>query len=252
MNDIEKLLTAFWRSENGHYQLADGKTFKPVFVSPISSINSEVAKIHKKGVGVFFACAEFKTPTNRKAENVSGAWGFWLDIDCGPEKAETGKGYIDQETALKALKAFCKHCGLPKPSHIVNSGGGLHIYWALTEFLFYSDWLVCAGKLKALTRQLKLLADDSRTADIASLLRVPDTLNYKYDPPRLVKLLHAGNPYPTSEFLSTIDAAFLANCIPTSPNTTIRPSNSANKMPETPDNIIKSKSALASIDRDCV
>ena len=250
MNDIEKLLSAFWRSENGHYQLAEGKTFKPVFVSPISNINSEVAKIHNKSVGVFFACAEFLTPGNRKAENAAGAWGFWFDIDCGPEKSKSGKGYIDVDIAGKALKAFCKNCGLPIPTHIVSSGGGLHCYWALTEFVIKSDWLVSAGKLKALTHQLKLLADDSRTADIASLLRVPETLNYKYDPPRMVKLGHAGNPYPTSEFLSKIDAAYQANCIPTSPNTTISPANTANKMPETPDNIIKIKSALTSIDPD--
>ena len=251
MTNIEKLITAFWKSENGHYQLADGKTFKPVFVSPISNINSEVAKIHNKGVSVFFACAEFLTPSNRKAENAAGASGFWLDIDCGPEKAETGKGYIDQETAFKALNVFCKKCGLPKPTHFVSSGGGLHAYWSLTEFVIKTDWLVSAGKLKALTRQLKLLADDSRTADIASLLRVPDTLNYKYDPPRPVELLHAGNPLPTSEFLSKIEAAYQANCTPTSSNTNISPPNFSDRMSEINVNIDQIKSALASIDPDC-
>jgi hypothetical protein len=251
MNDTEELLTALWRSEKGHYQLAEGKTFRSLFVNPISNISKEVSVLTSKGVDVFFACAEYKAATNRKAENASGAWGFWLDIDCSSEKSEAGKGYADLDSAATAIKAFCKEVKLPRPTHIVKSGGGLHIYWALTDFVAHSDWLVSAGKLKALTHQFKLLADDSRTTDIASLLRVPGTLNYKYSPPKPVELLYSGDPFSKSEFLSILDAAYQAHCVNYPVSKSMTASNVCNSMLETSQNISRIKSALASIDPDC-
>jgi hypothetical protein len=56
---------------------------------------------------------------------------FWFDIDCGEDKAEGGKGYATQVAASQALKRFLSDCNLPNPSHVVASGGGLHVYWVL-------------------------------------------------------------------------------------------------------------------------
>jgi putative DNA primase/helicase len=71
------------------------------------------------------------------------------------------------------------------PSVIVSSGGGLHCYWLLDLPLDLRD-----GGLRAAKQLLRALAlavgGDLQAAEPARVLRLPDTLNYKYDPPRLV------------------------------------------------------------------
>jgi hypothetical protein len=57
------------------------------------------------------------------------------------------------------------------------------------------EWLSYAWKLKALNKACGFLADDSRTADIASVLRIPGTLNHKFTPPRPVTLEYASDDY---------------------------------------------------------
>ena len=70
---------------------------------------------------VYFGVAKYKDDSSRLQANVQSLKAFWLDLDCGPEKAapspKTGKiaGYIDQATAFKALKEFVKETGLPRP-----------------------------------------------------------------------------------------------------------------------------------------
>jgi hypothetical protein len=78
-----------------------------------------------------------------------------------------------------ALRDFCKSAGLPKPSFVVDSGNGLHCYWHFEEFIEKDRWLLLAKSLKDLTGARELKADPTRTADIASALRVPGTKNWK-------------------------------------------------------------------------
>jgi hypothetical protein len=54
-----------------------------------------------------------------------------MDIECGETMADAGRGYATPADALSALDQFCQDTRLPQPTHIVESGGGLHIYWAL-------------------------------------------------------------------------------------------------------------------------
>ena len=162
----------------------------------------------KAGRDTYFACAEYKTPDNRKATNAAGACAFWVDIDVDAQKAAKGKGYETLEDAKLALAEFCLHAGLPMPTHLVASGGGLHAYWVLDAFIDHDMWTSCAAKLKALTNALGFLADDSRTGDIASVLRVPGTLNHKYNPPREVTLEQAAQTFiAKDEMLAAIDSA---------------------------------------------
>lgn len=140
------------------------------------------------GYEVYFACAEYASPENRKADNVVQARAFWMDFDCG-----AGKGYPDQSAALEAIAGFCALTELPAPTHLVNSGGGLHVYWVMAEPVPAALWKEHALMLKALSETLGLNADGARTADPASVLRVPGTFNYKQPEPRPVELLSANS-----------------------------------------------------------
>ena len=75
---------------------------------------------------------------------------------------------------------------IPKPDLIVDSGGGLHVY-----FLLESPVLVRDGRwerIEAINRGLcKHLGGDIAAIDCSRILRVPSYMNHKYDPPRVVK-----------------------------------------------------------------
>ena len=107
------------------------------------------------------------------------------------EKAKNGAGYTTKKEANTALIEFIKQTKLPTPDFIVDSGNGLHIYFCSDVFIPTAEWRIGADKLKALTKQYGLLADDTRTADIASVLRFPNTKNYKdISNPKQVKVLY--------------------------------------------------------------
>jgi hypothetical protein len=56
-----------------------------------------------------------------------------------------------------------------------------------------AEWKAVADRLKALCAEHEFDADPSRTAESASILRVPETFNFKQDPPLPVEILHVAD-----------------------------------------------------------
>lgn len=210
---------------------------------------------------VYFACASYKQKSYidelgktryRTAENAGWAKAFWLDIDCGASKCAEGKGYATVKEAVKALKAFCDATGLPIPM-LVSSGGGLHDYWPLEATITKGQWKPVADKLKDLTHSLKLLADDSRTADVASILRPIGTHNWKPEHNgKEVTLKYTTTPIAFELFSQIIDSAHFKYCAAVK----IKPlgnrlGSTIISNPETPENIARVKSALRVLDPNC-
>ena len=110
---------------------------------------------------------------------------IWLDIDVKPPP----KGYATLEEALDALAAFIKAAGLPPPSALVGSGGGLHVYWISDKPLTPDEWRPYAEGLKAAAINFGLCCDTQCTVNAAQVLRVPGTFNHKTTRSRPVKLL---------------------------------------------------------------
>lgn len=117
----------------------------------------------------------------RSAEAALCSKAIFLDIDF--------KGYADPKDVTRELSRFLSETGMPEPTAIVFSGGGLHVYWIVNEPLTPSEWLELSGCLVQATIEHNLKCDRGVTIDIARILRVPGTLNHKYDPPVAVKLL---------------------------------------------------------------
>lgn len=213
----QELLNALWRSPDRSHQIGEmnraNRRFHNVPVKSVDEAVDRAIKLSNDGDDAYFACAEYVTPNSRTADNASGAYGFWVDIDCGEGKHAAGKGYKTSDDALLALSQFCCDSGLPEATHIVDSGSGLHVYWVMDQVVECNQWRGHAVKLKSLTKELALLADDSRTADIVSVLRVPGTLNYKYEPPKPVSLRFAAMKFiGQSAMLDAIDAAYDRFC----------------------------------------
>lgn len=221
--EASTLLAALWRSANSIHQVgkldrATGK-FRNLHVQDVISAVARAQTISAERKDAYFACAEYITPNSRIATNVSGAFAFWLDIDCSEDTFTSGKGYATEADARDALEQFCRSAGLPQATHIVSSGAGLHAYWVLDAFVDPVTWQAYATKFKSLTTVLKFLVDGCRTADIASVLRIPGTLNYKYSPPRPVTLMHASGEYISrTVMLDALEDAHnrLCDAVPTS------------------------------------
>lgn len=121
----------------------------------------------------------------RLAANALKQKALWVDIDIKPNDP---RHYGTEQDALKSILVFAKTVGLPTPSAIVYSGGGIHVYWISKTPLSPAEWLPYASGLKQLLLANAIKCDTGLTADIARILRVPGTFNHKYDPPREVTL----------------------------------------------------------------
>lgn len=182
------LLSAVLSDEGWYCVVGLKKTGMPkqVFVQTLEEVEQEVDDLLAKNYDVYFACSKYETNSTRTTDNVKNIKAFWLDIDCGE-----GKPYETQGDGVQALKHFCDDLGLPKPT-MVNSGRGVHVYWALKEAITRQQWKPIADRLKVVCYERGLYADPARTADAASILRVPETLNTKSDPPMDVVLMCIG------------------------------------------------------------
>jgi hypothetical protein len=190
--------------------LKDGASPKQVLVSTREEFDEVVAQyvLHKRNV--YFAVAKYASDANRTKANVSGLKAFWLDIDCGPAKAQVNDktdrpaGYIDHATGISALKVFCRDVGLPKPL-LVNSGRGVHVYWPLEQVVTREEWEPVAKRLQHLCFEHDFYIDPA-VFEVARVLRVPGTFNYKDDPPSLVEVLQDANAVDFDEFRTILGA----------------------------------------------
>lgn len=120
----------------------------------------------------------------RSQRNAVALKALWLDIDC-----KTG-GYATETEALNAVADAVRATkGMPAPTLVVASGGGLHVYWTLEQELPPGDWQPLAKGLAEWAADKGLLVDRACTADSARVLRVPGTLNTKYSPPMPCKIV---------------------------------------------------------------
>lgn len=163
---------------------------------------------------VFFGVAKYKADAGRTKENVKALRALWLDIDCGEAKAqidpktERPDGYIDQLSAFSALQKFCKLTGMPKPT-IVSSGRGLHVYWALDRDVTREEWEPVAYRLRDLCNNHEFYVDQA-VFEVARILRVPGTLNFKDDPPQAVEVLTTGEPVNFDWVIQTLGVKHVA------------------------------------------
>lgn len=148
-----------------------------------------------------FSSGEVSEWRGRSQANVVALRAFWLDIDVG---ANNTSKYATKAEAGAALGAFVDHYKLPSPL-VVVSGGGLHVYWPLDSDVTRAEWKPVAIALKAATVAFKLLADPTRTADEASILRPVGTVNRKLGLQRLVRALPwLGAPVPLSTMVTAL------------------------------------------------
>ena len=112
---------------------------------------------------------------------------LWVDIDPGKHRS------ISEEELLKLLEGFPL-----KPSMVVHSGGGRHGYWLLETPAGPAD----IPTIRDINDRLAAHFHGDTVRDASRLLRLPGTMNVKYNPPRPARLLYAypGILYQLSDF----------------------------------------------------
>jgi hypothetical protein len=186
----------------GHYVLAvlDSRDTKnnrvPVKHKVVATIDEMVTLIYKfdsvSTKQVYHACATYKEPyvevmrkgkmvrAIRIAKNAGWVRTQWLDIDVGDDK--TYKTVVE---ALAAVKTLCQILNIPSPL-IVRSGKGLHCYWVFSDDVSTVEHYPYAEAFKVALVDAGFDADDSRTSDMASILRPVGSHHKKGEPVEVV------------------------------------------------------------------
>lgn len=134
-----------------------------------------------KGWNVYYATAGFGAGNNAQANNAVAKRELYIDVDCGPDKP-----YATKEEGINALKAFIVAMKLPRPT-LVDSGNGIHAHWVFDTAVPVHEWESVALTLKDHCVSHQFHVDGGCTADIARVLRIPDTTNFRGN--HTVKLL---------------------------------------------------------------
>jgi len=146
---------------------------------------SKVASKLAESQNVYFGVGLIQgTPTGRgKQEDIAGIVALWADVDFTGD-AHTGKALLADEADFQRLLAE-----LPlRPSLIVDSGHGRHLYWLLHEpWLFESsDERSEAARLAKSWHELVCTAAHrlgwslENLGDLTRVLRLPNTVNRKH------------------------------------------------------------------------
>ncbi len=146
----------------------------------------------------FGACTRVTGKASGSRADCAEMPGVWVDIDC--EKQSFSKA--DAVSAALSLPM--------RPSLLIDSGGGIHGYWLLNEAMPVLQGPLCDDEsIIAVLRQLAgVLAGDPAVCDIARVMRLPGTSNFKYGEPRLCSLLEVSDfsiRYEFSDLVEMLD-----------------------------------------------
>lgn len=139
---------------------------------------------HHKGKNLYFGVATRDGKGGGK-QNIVNIPALFIDLDL----KETPR-----ETVINRFKEIPL-----KPSAVVETGGGWHLYWRLKEPLGKDD----IGNFENyLLRLATYFHGDLNAIDASRILRVPGSKNHKYTPPKLVvlKQLNKNLEYSIEDF----------------------------------------------------
>ncbi|GAG06226.1 unnamed protein product, partial [marine sediment metagenome] len=183
--DRKNFLKALYQFCEGKIELRALPSRKQAFfeINDIPGINSfcnQNVKDH-----LYFGVAT-RDGQGGKKENIIHIPCVWADVDYKK---------TPREIIADRLKKFPF-----KPSIIVRSGGGIHLYWLLKEPAEKED----IAKIEDVNRRItSQLGGDFGACDAARILRIPDTTNHKYPAKCEVAQLNQYT-YELSDFLSIL------------------------------------------------
>jgi len=153
------------------------------FAESLDEVDRLVREINAEDKNVFIALSSF-SGHSRMSDYALYCRSFFVDLDVKPDKPGH---YKTKAEAIEDLDHFLKVTELPPPV-VVDSGNGIHAYWPFEEAVPIAEWKAYADKFKQLCLD-HMKIDPVVTADVTRIMRCPETLNFKTDPPNPTKFL---------------------------------------------------------------
>jgi hypothetical protein len=153
------------------------------FAESLDEVEQLVEEGSNEGKNVFIALSSF-SGHSRMSDFATYCRSFFVDLDVKPGKSGC---YSSKVEAVEDLDHFLKVTELPPPV-VVDSGNGIHAYWPFEEAVPIAEWKAYADKFKQLCLD-HMKIDPVVTADVTRIMRCPETLNFKTDPPNPTRFL---------------------------------------------------------------
>jgi hypothetical protein len=177
------------------WSFKDGKPIKPTWVDAGDWRAIDAASKASSDAGLTAYIVTAGIDRNNKGSNGKRSFKgdyiiakrcLQIDIDIKP-------GFVQSQIeALASLKRLCVALGIPGPTLVLSSGGGLHCYWCFdADTADLSQWSRMSKGLLAGARShaVELTGDPGKWTTRGALLRWPGTVNTKTDTQRPVEIL---------------------------------------------------------------
>ena len=158
----------FDKTTDGYIQILKISDSKKVKIENVKYEDLEKIEEYAGQEDVFITPNTMYIPS-RKVENIRQLRALFQDIDC--EKLGFNKSEV-----VYMIWILYYEGKIPKPSLVIDSGRGLHIYWVIKNAPYgaLQTWQELQDYLY---HQLKHLGADKRATDGARVLRLPNTIN---------------------------------------------------------------------------
>ena len=158
----------FDKTTDGYIQILKIKDSKKVEIENVRYEDLDKIEKYKGQENIFITPNTMYMPV-RKVENIRQLRALFQDIDC--EK----NGLHKTEVVYRIWILYYQN-KIPKPSLVIDSGRGLHIYWII-ENAPYGALQTWQELQDNFYHKLKYLGADKRAIDGARVLRLPNTIN---------------------------------------------------------------------------
>lgn len=162
------------------YKSKNGK-MESFFSNDLEEINKKVEEL-KPNNDIYFGIAPRKNNDSGKKENCSSISSLWVDIDCGQDGHKKSSLFTSKQEALDHIKRLSI-----KPSGIVDSGNGLHLYFFLNQKIELNKETI--PTVEKLNKTLGLIFGGDSVHNIDRIMRIPGTQNHKTETPKECKIL---------------------------------------------------------------
>lgn len=217
--EVQRFLSAMYGGRSGLLQIcsAPNNWSGSSFTTDAEGINGATAYVMtldaKSAEGVYARVTTLASvPTARgKAEDSYAFLGFWADIDFGTEGHKDENNPPDAKSAEQLYRAT----GLPAPSILVNSGGGLYPYVLLREHVDVRQENA-RERIAELSRRWQAHIENTARAmgysygrgvsDLARVLRIPGSVNRKTGTARMAQARYYEHRYTLDELEAALPA----------------------------------------------
>lgn len=136
---------------------------------------------------IFFTPHSFKKK-ERSELQVCELTSFYVDLDFNYAKKYDKLTNFNRfnelpiEYQLNWLRIAVSDAEMPEPTAIVRTGGGYHLYWRIESIVSNSEVIRATWSKteQEIVKRLTYYGADPGAADIARVLRLPETKNWKY------------------------------------------------------------------------